>query len=905
MALGGCSAEKDSWTARNWHNLLAKYNGYFLAREKMKEVETGIRTSHKDNYNRIIPIYPTIGPSTATANAAALDDIIKKASLPIQRHKNSDWVDDSYILIGKARLYKDDPDNAVHTFKFVNTKSKDKDARHEALNNLLRTYIHIEDYIDARSLIGFMSRERMNDQNLKRFYLNQAFYFYKQKEYKKVGTLLETAVPMMRRGDEKARLAYAAGQVFQRYNDSEKSNYWFKQVLKNNPPYELGFYAKLNLALVIDVNNPDEVKRIRKRFKKMLKDPKNLEYRDITYYQMGLFEERLSNMDKSIEYLKKSLKQTTPNPNQKAYTYLKLAELHYRPLKKYVISKNYYDSCVATLDTLEENYKQIVKRQKVLTEFVKQYEIVTLEDSLLKLSQMDSTKLFALIDKKIEEAAKAKKAEEKRLAKLAKQQEDGGGSGGSGSDLFNQMVNQQQGGAGGGGAGASGGAWYFYNQSVVVRGQQDFTKKWGKRKLEDNWRVASKEKTGGQDDVAQTGNKPQEGEQAGQEDKDKKQEEGGKTTPSTKGEKGGKDGNDVAAKLDPRSEYLKNIPSNKALVDSSKSRLRKALLKIGKIYDQMLEEPENAIASFERIPPEFPDYDKVPEALYNLYLIYGRKPDQPNQDRVKDKLLSEFQESVYAKLVLNPNYLQENKARNDQVSVLYSNAYNQYEQRMYIEASQALAAIKRDFPKSDYSDRIDLLNTLITGATLDLGTYRKSIKDFMETYPKSSLMSFAKEMKTIADKYAGDTTKPATVAAAPAEVKYSTNFEQAHLYIAVVPLNKIPESQVKARFSDFNTLFFPGENLTTTTLLLNDGKNYIVKVQTFSSKYLAMSYFDRQKADKSAFKSFSGPRPVQFVISQENFVKFYNSKDVPMYLEFFSSHYNLEAELEEIPSFGN
>ncbi len=860
----------------------------------------GIRTGQKDNYNRIISIYPTIGPATATSNAATLDDIIKKASLPIQRHKNSDWVDDSYILIGKARLYKDDPENAIHTFKFVNTKSRDKDARHDALNNLLRTYVHMDEFIDARSLIGFMSRERMSDVNLKRFYLNQAYYFHKQKEYKKVGTLLETAVPMMRRGDEKARLSYAAGQIFQRYKDEEKANFWFKKVLKNNPPYELGFYAKLNLALVIDVQNPDEVKRIRKRFKKMLKDPKNLEYRDITYYHMGLFEERLNNLPKSIENLKKSLKQTTPNPNQKAYTYLKLAEMHYRPLKKYVISKNYYDSCVAILDTLEENYKQIVKRQKVLIEFVAEYEIIEREDSLLRLSQMDSTQLFAMIDKKIEEAAKAKKAEEKRLAKLARQQDDGGGSSGSGSDLFNQMVNQQ---GGGQSASGTGGTWYFYNIAGIAKGQQEFTKKWGRRKLEDNWRVAAKEKTAGQDDPGQ-GNQNKQENADSLKGKDSTATADGKTLASTKGEGGAKEGAATASAADPRSEYLKNIPSNAVEVDSSKSRLRRALLKIGKIYDQKLEEPENAIASFERLPSEFPSYNKVPEALYNLYLIYGRKSDQPNQDRVKNKLLSEYPESVYAKLVLNPNYLVENKERNEQVATLYNNAYSQYEQRLYIESSQALASIKREYPKNDHSDRIDLLNTLITGATLDLGTYRKAINDFMATYPKSALIPFAKEMKVIADKYAGDTSKPAATPE-PTAVVYSTNFEQAHLFIAVVLLNKISESMVKIKFSDFNGLFFPDDNLTTTTLLFNDGKHYLVKVQTFNSKYMAMSYLDRQKADKSAFKTFPGPRPIQFVISQENFVKFYSSKDVNKYIEFFNQHYNIEAELEEIPSFGN
>ena len=37
------------------------------------------------------------------------------------------------------------------------------------------------------------------------------------------------------------------------------------------------------------------------------------------------------------------------------------------------------------------------------------------------------------------------------------------------------------------------GAWYFYNPSTVSFGAGEFTKKWGSRKLEDNWRRLDKD----------------------------------------------------------------------------------------------------------------------------------------------------------------------------------------------------------------------------------------------------------------------------------------------------------------------------------------------------------------------------------------------------------------------------
>lgn len=36
------------------------------------------------------------------------------------------------------------------------------------------------------------------------------------------------------------------------------------------------------------------------------------------------------------------------------------------------------------------------------------------------------------------------------------------------------------------------GKWYFYNPSTITLGKAEFERKWGKRKLEDNWRRANK-----------------------------------------------------------------------------------------------------------------------------------------------------------------------------------------------------------------------------------------------------------------------------------------------------------------------------------------------------------------------------------------------------------------------------
>ena len=43
-----------------YHNTLARYNGYFLAKETMKEVESTVASSANDNFSRTLKVYPAV-----------------------------------------------------------------------------------------------------------------------------------------------------------------------------------------------------------------------------------------------------------------------------------------------------------------------------------------------------------------------------------------------------------------------------------------------------------------------------------------------------------------------------------------------------------------------------------------------------------------------------------------------------------------------------------------------------------------------------------------------------------------------------------------------------------------------------------------------------------------------------
>ncbi|MDA9906745.1 hypothetical protein N9D01_05340, partial [Cyclobacteriaceae bacterium] len=133
-----------------YHDLTAHYNGYFIAREKIKEIEAGIFNKYKWNYNRTLPVFAPFDTTDSKSLEAILLECIEKASIAIQRHPESKWQDDAYILVGKARLYGSEFPEAIETFKWINKFGENKDIQHLALSELIRTFCEAYEYQNAQ-----------------------------------------------------------------------------------------------------------------------------------------------------------------------------------------------------------------------------------------------------------------------------------------------------------------------------------------------------------------------------------------------------------------------------------------------------------------------------------------------------------------------------------------------------------------------------------------------------------------------------------------------------------------------------------------------------------------------------------------------------------------------------------
>ncbi len=714
-----------------YHNTTARYNGYFMAKEKMLEVETALFAAPKDNFNEVIYLYPKIDTNVTKSQKAGFDFIVKRASLPIQQHPNSKWVDYCYLVIGKARLYQGDYQNAINTFKFVNTESTNISARHEALNWLMRTFIEQEDWLSVEYVASFMSQEPLiSITNARDFYLNMSHFYRLRKQYAQAALYLEKALPDVKKKEFKRRCLFQLAQLYQRTGDKNKAFAYYNTLLKKNPSYEMAFNAQLSASNSVDFSNPADVQKAEKYLKKLLNDDKNAEFKDKIYYEMGNFEAGRGKYNQALDYLQESVFYTKSN-DQKTTSFLRAGEIAFDNKQDIPLAAAYYDSALLTLDNKADNYKQIKAKHKNLIKFAGKYEKVKTSDRFLDLATMNDAerkefiaaeidKEKAAIDKQIQEERKRNEIRRKDSLLLANSQQSNASFAGNTQNNSNTGLGTIVGGGGG--------VFYFYNLPTANLGKTNFFKEWGERPLVDNWRLSSKISATAmagfnQADIFGTGVVSE---------------------PSAKNAPTEQEIRYMA--LSSQESRLAAIPKTKTAIDSTKLVLQDNLFEVGKMYYEEFAQPNEAMNNLKRFTEKFAPHKNTPEALYILQKICN-ETKKCTPEMYQKRLREEFPKSVYARLLDNKNFVKESNKFNTEAAKLYENAYNSYQLAKYEEAKIALTEIKSKYAENAYTDKIAMLETMILAKTSkDNALIEQSLNDFLELYKESPLTEFAKIM---------------------------------------------------------------------------------------------------------------------------------------------------------------
>jgi tetratricopeptide (TPR) repeat protein len=867
-ALTSCSTKKNTFTRRAYHNLVAHYNIYWNGRESFRE---GIRTIEKDapdNYTSVLPVFKYGTEQDAMSVAHNMDRAIEKSSKVIlghsmyfKRKEHVRRVKDSYLLIGKSYLYKREFANAQRTFEYVSTFYSNDDIKYEADLWLARTFNQSKEFEKTITVLDNLNKNmRIGkapsglDRQLQMIY---ADYYILQGNYQPAIRYLQRAIELNSRKKVKNRLRFILAQVYQEIGEMQQAARLYELVIRKNPPYEMSINAKINLAKTYDTKRSNRSMIVR-TLEKLLKDHKNSEFRDQIYFALSEIYMKDNNQKKAMEYLALSVATSISNDYQKTLSSLQLAEIYFEQ-PEYMMAQAYYDTAMQVLPRDYPNYEGIKTKTDILTDLITNYQLIHMQDSLQAMAKMPEAERNKIIDaiiKKIaEEEARMAEEERERMRTVSMLEQTG----------RQQNRTMQQ-----------GGGWYFDNPSAISFGYTEFINKWGRRKLEDLWRLSNKQFIADFDELAE----------------------------ELDGDELKENDSTIVLETDPKKRefYLQNLPLTEEQMAESQAMIEHALFNIGYIYKDGLKDNVKSTETFEELLSKFPEHENRLQVFYQLYKNYEEVPDYDKVEHYKNLIISDYPDTDYAKILLDPNYNLVVQARMNAAGNLYHNTYSAYmSNQFYLVINNYNEAIEK-YLESDLISKFEFLKALAYGKLNQLDSLKKSLETVVYGFPQSEVKPLAQEIlnrlqpdeqgnlvlhdaPVRGDGEAFPEDKPEVFTSVYNEAPNTT-----HFFTLVVDGEKTNIDALKIRLSDFNQNNFRLSQLKINSIVFHQ-ELQMITVGNFENAEKAMMYYTTAMTNTYVTNPLEGSGAAAFVITVDNYPILYREKDIDAYLLFFGKYY--------------
>jgi tetratricopeptide (TPR) repeat protein len=499
--------KKFTLVRRFFQNTYTHYNYYFNANNLINDVMATSAQGNVDDYTELLPYYPW--KLEQTSQSRDIDSILKTVTSGILLHDlRNDWIDNMYLLMGKAYYLRKDFDSAAMAFQFLNYSwaNKDKDGNNipigsnltegsnsfaimteERKNYLLkrppsrndgfvwqiRNLTDRGNFLDASSLVAIIR----NDPNFpKRLepQMNEVlgYLFYKLEMWDSAAHYLEQSMSLANGPSDRARRWFLTGQLYQLANNPSLAAEAYSKCLGLATDLVMDVYARLNSIRLRKSDNPAIIDQNVRDLLAMARRDKYYDYRDIIYYAAALVELERDGYDAADEYLLKSIFNNKNNSKQKSLSFLALGDLRFDQ-KKYGPSGPPYDSIEVNHLKPFEKEKVAVRKPPTLTIFQAE-KIISLQDSLIALADLPDDERNKVV-RKISSQLRKSMGLKDEVLDFGVESPSKAGISETTNDLF----------------AAPTGSWYFYDGTLRANGFNNFKARWGARPNEDNWRRSS------------------------------------------------------------------------------------------------------------------------------------------------------------------------------------------------------------------------------------------------------------------------------------------------------------------------------------------------------------------------------------------------------------------------------
>ncbi|QXP60693.1 tetratricopeptide repeat protein [Olleya sp. HaHaR_3_96] len=617
-----CSRKKNSFINRNFHAVTAEYNALFNGYEALKQGQNNLNTGYKDNYWDILPIERMqVSDEIVLPGQSKNEDFTKaeeKAVKAIQKHgmniKGKEYnpqIDEAYLLLGEARYFDQRFVPALEAFNYILYKYPASDKINTAKVWREKTNMRLEnDELAIVNLKRLIKQEALEGQELSDATSILAQAYINTKSLDSALMQIKIASKATKNNDEKGRFNFIKGQLYNVLTFKDSANLAFDEVIDLNrkTPRRYLMAAQIEKAKNFDYDTGDKIAFL-KHLTKLEENRENRPFLDKIYHQIGDF--HLSNQSDSlaVAYYNKSLREKSQDKILVSKNYETLGDFYF-DRNNYKFAGAYYDSTMTNMVENSKPFRTLKRKRENLDDVIYYEGLAETNDSILKIVKMPEAARLAYFTEYTNTLKQRLEAEKERLEIEERKSEFA---------VTNSLIDNAN--SPRGGLPGAGSTFYFYNPTTVAYGKNEFSRIWGDRKNEDNWRWSSARSGGFSEEQSNLELAIADGEES---------------------------------ELLSPDYYLALIPSAEKELDSIKKERNYAYYQLGLIYKEKFKEYKLSKSKFLNLLESDPEEKLILPSNYNLYKIYEILGLNDEALITKNSIISNYPESRYADILLHP-----------------------------------------------------------------------------------------------------------------------------------------------------------------------------------------------------------------------------------------------------------
>lgn len=882
-ALVSCNArKKNTAAARQYTAFITRYNIYYNGDRHYVETLEEMEKAYEDDYTDIIYAHPAEAKQNPKAPQPSGDfnRSIEKAQKAIQlrsitkkppkssgkrndpeykkwmrREEYNPFLHNAWLMMGRGQYMNGDFSGAASTFFYI--------SKHfwwlpktvtEAQLWQARSYLAMDWLYEAETIIVRIKPDEITDGKITGLYnLDLAELNIRRHNYAEAVEPLRLAIKHSS-GAQKTRLWFLLGQVLSRLDRKEEAyKAYGKAGGASGATYRTRFNARIKQSEVYTGSNIEpEVKALRR----MTRYDRNKEYLDQIYYAIGnLYLSRGDTVRAEANYILAAEK-STRNGIDKALAQVKLGGLYYKQ-HKYELAQPCYSEAVPQLPDNFPGLDTLKRRSDVLDELAVYSQNVNLQDSLLRLAAMDENQRNAIIDRIIAELTKKEKEEAdaaRREEFKAKQESGNDPYMGQSSAPQTYTLNTDD-------------SWYFYNTATRNAGKAEFQRRWGARKLEDNWRRRNKTSFAMSDFDSSSATDEDSGDVA---------ENPVDTISPEEKEK-----QEKAENPHYREYYLKQIPFSDTDKAVAHEVIQEGLFNMGVILKDKLNDFDAAMEEFDRLLVDYPDNVYRLETYYNIYLMFVRSGNDSMAERYRQMIVNGFKDSKYGEALRNPDYINNLRQMDAVQEKIYEDTYEAYMANNNEAVHSGYQRMADEFPMSKLMPKFMFLDALAYVTENNPDQFNATLRTMLERYPDTDVAPIAsawlKGMAAGRQLHTGGGTNLRgmlwdisltndTTAGEKAAINFTLNESDPQVLVMVFPTDAVSSNRLLFDIARHNFRSFVVKDFDLEQM--NFGRLGMIVIGPFENLG-ELNHYRRVMAASTEFRLPDGVRPVP--ISRSNF----------------------------------